>query len=62
LSLSNILPQQGGPTSNAYFGASLTTDGRLVFCPNQSTNLAMLNTTTPLPSQEFRLVPYLNKL
>ena len=61
LTFANIAPQ-GGSISNAYVGASLTVDGRVVFCPNQSTNVAVLNSVTPLPSPEYRLVPYVNKL
>jgi len=61
LTFANITPQ-GVSTSNAYFGASLTTDGRVVFCPNQSQYVGVLNTVTPLPSAEYRLVPYINKL
>ena len=61
LTLSNIVPQ-GTSTSNAYFGASLTSDGRVVFCPNQSQYIGILNTMTPVPSAEYRLVPYINKL
>ena len=61
LTFANITPQ-GVSTSNAYFGASLTTDGRVVFCPNQAQYVGVLNTVTPLPSAEYRLVPYINKL
>ena len=59
---SNIVSQSGFGGSNAYAGGSLTIDGRVVMCPSQASNVAVLNTMTPLPSQEFRLVPYLNKL
>ena len=59
---SNIVSQSGFGGSNAYVGGSLTIDGRVVMCPSQASTVAVLNTMTPLPSQEFRLVPYLNKL
>ena len=62
LTYSNIVPQGGAPQANAFVGASLTIDGRVVFCPSSATNVMVLNTTTPLPSQEYRLVPYINKL
>jgi hypothetical protein len=62
LTYSNIVPQGGAPQANAFVGASLTTDGRVVFCPSSATNVMVLNTTTSLPSNEFRLAPYFNKL
>jgi hypothetical protein len=62
LTYSNIVPQGGAPQANAFVGASLTIDGRVVFCPSSATNVMVLNTTTPLPSQEYQLVPYINKL
>ena len=61
LTYSNIVSQSGAALSNSYAGASLTIDGRVVFVPCNSTNVAIFNTTTPLPSNEFRLVPYVNK-
>jgi len=59
---SNIVSQSGFGGANAYVGGSLSPDGRVIMCPSQASNVAVLNAMTPLPSQEFRLVPYLNKL
>ena len=61
LTYANIVPQGGAAQSNAWAGGALTPDGRVVFVPCNSTNVAVLNTTTPVPSTEFRLAPYFNK-
>jgi hypothetical protein len=61
LTYSNIIPQSGVAQSGSYIGGSLSIDGRVIFCPYNSTNVACLTTTTPC-TPEFRLVPYFNKL
>ena len=61
LTFSNIIPNRGGTTSNAWAGACLSVDGRAVLVPCNATNVAVLNTTTPVPSTEFRVAPYFNK-
>jgi hypothetical protein len=61
LTYSNITPQSGVAQTGSYFGASLTIDGRVIFCPFNSTNVACLTTTTPCVP-ELRLAPYFNKL
>jgi hypothetical protein len=60
LTYSNITPQSGAAETNSYRGGSLAPDGRVIFCPATSTNVACLTTTTPC-TPEFRLVPYFNK-
>ena len=62
LTYSNITPTSGIAQTNPYVGGSLAIDGRVVFCPFNATNVAVLNTTTPVPSREFSLAPYFNKL
>jgi hypothetical protein len=60
LTYSNIVPQSGAAQLGSYFGGSLSVDGRVIFCPHRSTNVACLTTTTPcIP--ELRLAPYFNK-
>jgi hypothetical protein len=61
LAYSNITPQSGAAQTGSYFGGSLTIDGRVIFCPYSSTNVACLTTTTPVVP-ELRLAPYFNKL
>ena len=61
LTYSNIVPQGGAAQAGSYFGGSLSIDGRVIFCPHNSTNVACLTTTTPVVP-EFRLAPYFNKL
>jgi len=61
LTYSNIVPQGGAAQTNSYFGGSLAVDGRVIFCPHASTNVACLTTTTPC-TPELRLAPYFNKL
>jgi len=61
LTYSNIVPQSGAGPAQAYVGGSLSVDGRVVFCPFASTNVACLTTTTPC-TPEFRLAPYFNNL
>jgi hypothetical protein len=61
LTYSNIVPQSGAAATSSYWGGSLSVDGRVIFCPHNSTNVACLTTTTPC-TPEFRLAPYFNKL
>jgi hypothetical protein len=61
LSYSNITPQSGVAQAGSYFGGSLSIDGRVIFCPHNSTNVACLTTTTPC-TPELRLAPYFNKM
>jgi len=61
LTFSNIVPQSGAGPAQAYVGGSISVDGRVVFCPFNSTNVACLTTTTPCVP-ELRLAPYFNKL
>jgi hypothetical protein len=61
LTYSNIVPQSGAAQTNSYWGGSLSFDGRVIFCPHNSTNVACLTTTTPCVP-ELRLAPYFNKL
>ena len=60
LTYSNIVPQSGAAQASAYVGGSLSVDGRVIFCPHNSTNVACITTTTPC-TPEFRLAPYFNK-
>lgn len=60
LTYSNIVPQSGAAQSDSYSGGSLSIDGRVIFCPFSSTNVACLTTTTPV-IPELRLAPYFNK-
>jgi hypothetical protein len=61
LTYSNITSQSGAAQTGSYFGGSLTIDGRVIFCPFSSTNVACVTTTTPCVP-ELRLAPYFNKL
>jgi hypothetical protein len=61
LTYSNIVPQSGTAQLGSYFGGSLSVDGRVIFCPFSSTNVACVTTTTPC-TPELRLAPYFNKL
>jgi hypothetical protein len=61
LTYSNIVPQSGVAQTGSYFGGSLSVDGRVIFCPHNSTNVACITTTTPC-TPELRLAPYFNKL
>ena len=60
LTYSNITPQRGAAQTNSYYGGSLSIDGRVIFCPYNSTNVACVTTTTPVVP-ELRLAPYFNK-
>jgi hypothetical protein len=61
LTYSNIVSQSGVAQTGSYFGGSLSVDGRVIFCPHNSTNVACITTTTPCTA-ELRLAPYFNKL
>jgi hypothetical protein len=58
LTYSNSTPVGGG--ASKYMGGSLTVGGQVVFAPQNSANVGIVNTLVPAP-QEFCMNPLFNK-